>query len=80
MCSKELPDGGVCFDWFDLSVTEEGSNEIDDDILGGVDSDNDTTKDDNDILSRQELIHKVEVASNKKITLTSFRYKKIEFF
>ena len=61
-------------------MTEEGSNEIDDDILSGVDSDNDTTKDDNDILSRQELIHKVEVASNKKITLTSFRYKKIEIF
>ena len=57
MCSKELPDGGVCFDWFDLSVTEEGSNEIDDDILSGVDSDNDTTEDDNDILSRKNLIH-----------------------
>ena len=40
MCSKELPDGGVCFDWFDSAVTEEGSNEIDDDILGGVESDN----------------------------------------
>ena len=38
-------------------MTEEGSNEIDDDILSGVDSDNVTTKDDNDILSRKILIH-----------------------
>ena len=37
-------------------MTEEGSNEIDDDILSGVDSDNDTTKDDNDILSRKKLV------------------------